>query len=179
MIINVSEGEAASEGAEPRRRLTQAEAKERTRQQLLAAAARVFAQKGFAGASLEEIAEAAGYSTGAVYYNFAGKEELFLELIRGGWPRQIKRRTEAVTRVFAEAAESGGDPFDALSAFVAGPAGRVLAGVIVEPKQVGMALFGPYLLGVEMASMLLLAGLVGAYHLGRRPRPEEQEGGGT
>lgn len=129
MIINVSEGEAASEGpvpegTEPRRRLTQAEAKERTRQQLLAAAASVFAQKGFAGASLEEIAEAAGYSTGAVYYNFAGKEELFLELIRSGWSRQIKRRTEAVTRVFAEAAESGGDPFDALSAFVAGPAGR-------------------------------------------------------
>ena len=38
----------------------------------------------------------------------------------------------------------------------------------VGPKQVGMALFGPYLLGVEIASMLLLAGLVGAYHLGRK-----------
>ena len=35
-------------------------------------------------------------------------------------------------------------------------------------KQVGTALFGPYLLGVELASLLLLAGLVGAYHLGRR-----------
>ena len=39
---------------------------------------------------------------------------------------------------------------------------------IVGPKQVGAALFGPYLLGVELASMLLLAGLVGAHHLGRR-----------
>ena len=38
----------------------------------------------------------------------------------------------------------------------------------IDPKQVGLALFGPYLLGVELASMLLLAGLVGAYHLGRR-----------
>ncbi len=38
----------------------------------------------------------------------------------------------------------------------------------VTPKQVGMALFGPYLLGVELASMLLLAGLVGAYHVGQR-----------
>ncbi len=38
-----------------------------------------------------------------------------------------------------------------------------------DPKTVGTALFGPYLLGVEMASMLLLVGLVGAYHLGRRP----------
>lgn len=120
----MSEGEAAPEGARPRRRLKQAEAKERTRQELVAAAARVFARKGFAGASLEEIAEAAGYSTGAVYYNFAGKEELFLELIRSGWSRQIERRTEAVTRVFAEAAAHGGDPFDALSAFLAGRAGQ-------------------------------------------------------
>ncbi len=38
----------------------------------------------------------------------------------------------------------------------------------VEPKEVGIALFGPYLIGVELASMLLLAGLVGAYHLGFR-----------
>lgn len=119
-IANVDEGEPAPDEARPRRRLTQAEAKQRTRQQLVAAAARVFARKGFAGASLEEIAEAAGYSTGAVYYNFANKEELFLELIRSGWSRQIERRTEAVTRVFAEAAASGGDPFNALSAFVTG-----------------------------------------------------------
>ncbi|HKA00249.1 MAG TPA: NADH-quinone oxidoreductase subunit J [Candidatus Solibacter sp.] len=34
------------------------------------------------------------------------------------------------------------------------------------PKAVGIALFGPYMIGVELASMLLLAGLVGAYHLG-------------
>jgi len=37
----------------------------------------------------------------------------------------------------------------------------------IAPKQVGIALLGPYVLGVELASMLLLAGLVGAYHLGR------------
>lgn len=41
------------------------------------------------------------------------------------------------------------------------------SGRIVEPEQVGLALFGPYLLGVELASMLLLAGLLGAYHLGQ------------
>jgi NADH-quinone oxidoreductase subunit J len=46
------------------------------------------------------------------------------------------------------------------------------------PKEVGYALFGPYLLGVELASMLLLAGLVGAYHLGRLPAPEEETSGG-
>lgn len=38
---------------------------------------------------------------------------------------------------------------------------------VVGPKDVGTMLFGPYLLAVELASMLLLSGLVGAYHLGR------------
>jgi NADH-quinone oxidoreductase subunit J len=45
---------------------------------------------------------------------------------------------------------------------------EVISGVTVSPKEVGLALFGPYVLAVEIASMLLLAGLVGAYHLGRR-----------
>lgn len=46
--------------------------------------------------------------------------------------------------------------------------GGVVTGIEISPKQVSVALFGTYLLGVELASMLLLAGLVGAYHLGRR-----------
>ncbi len=54
-----------------------------------------------------------------------------------------------------------------LAAFMRG-AGRIPGIFIVGPKQVSVALFGPYLIGVELASMLLLAGLVGAYHLGRR-----------
>jgi NADH-quinone oxidoreductase subunit J len=50
----------------------------------------------------------------------------------------------------------------------------------VGPKEVGIALFGPYLIGVELASMLLLAGLVGAYHLGfRKAKPEIQHGRDT
>jgi len=44
---------------------------------------------------------------------------------------------------------------------------RLYAPSLIGPKQVGIALFGPYVLGVELASMLLLAGLIGAYHLGR------------
>ena len=44
----------------------------------------------------------------------------------------------------------------------------------LEPKQVGIALYGPYLVGVELASMLLLGALVGACHLGR-PVPEKVE----
>jgi NADH-quinone oxidoreductase subunit J len=38
---------------------------------------------------------------------------------------------------------------------------------VISPKAVGVALYGPYLLAVELASMLLLGGLVAAYHLGR------------
>jgi len=45
--------------------------------------------------------------------------------------------------------------------------------VVVGPREVGLALFGPYLLGVELVSLLLLAGLVAAYHLGRRPQRGE------
>ncbi len=49
----------------------------------------------------------------------------------------------------------------------------------LAPKDVAIVLFGPYLLGVELASMLLLAGLVGAYHLGRGRRQDTlSEGGG-
>jgi NADH-quinone oxidoreductase subunit J len=40
----------------------------------------------------------------------------------------------------------------------------------VLPKNVGLSLFGPYLLGVELAAMLLLAGIVGALHLGQRKK---------
>lgn len=50
--------------------------------------------------------------------------------------------------------------------FVYGPA-TAASGRIVPPQVVGAALFGPYLLGVELASMLLLAGLLGAYHFGQ------------
>ena len=43
----------------------------------------------------------------------------------------------------------------------------------VGAKEVGIALFGPYLLGVELASVLLLSGLIGAYHLGRGAMQKE------
>lgn len=48
--------------------------------------------------------------------------------------------------------------------------GEPTSGAIVAPKEVSISLFGPYLIGVQLASLLLLAGLVGAYHVGRRGR---------
>jgi NADH-quinone oxidoreductase subunit J len=50
--------------------------------------------------------------------------------------------------------------------------GQTTSASPLDPKAIGVALFGPYLLGVELASLLLLAGMVGAYHLGRRYREE-------
>jgi NADH-quinone oxidoreductase subunit J len=56
-----------------------------------------------------------------------------------------------------------------------------LATGAVEPKEVALVLFGPYLICVELASIVLLAGLVGAYHLGFRKveKPEIQYGRNT
>jgi AcrR family transcriptional regulator len=51
------------------------------RERLLASAARVFAARGYAGASLEDIARDAGVTKGAVYWNFDSKEDLFLALL--------------------------------------------------------------------------------------------------
>jgi AcrR family transcriptional regulator len=59
------------------RRLSRAESRARTVERLVETAAEVFRQKGFAQASVAEIAEAAGYTKGAVYANFPSKEALF------------------------------------------------------------------------------------------------------
>ncbi|HJZ40556.1 MAG TPA: NADH-quinone oxidoreductase subunit J [Bacteroidales bacterium] len=47
---------------------------------------------------------------------------------------------------------------------------HAISGRIIPPKQVGISLFSTYLLGAEIAGMLLLAGIVGAYHLGRQKK---------
>jgi AcrR family transcriptional regulator len=72
-----------------------------TRRELLDAAARVFARRGFHGASVEQVSEEAGFSTGALYSNFAGKEDLFLAL----WEERIERRRRELREVIAR---SGG-----------------------------------------------------------------------
>jgi len=61
-------------------RLTRDERRAQTRERLLDAAAEVFNRLGYHGASLEAVAEAAGYTKGAVYSNFASKAELFVAL---------------------------------------------------------------------------------------------------
>jgi AcrR family transcriptional regulator len=60
---------------------TRRDSQARTRADLIAAAREVFLARGFHAATLEEIAERAGYTKGAVYSNFAGKDDLFLALL--------------------------------------------------------------------------------------------------
>lgn len=58
-------------------KLTPERRRQQTRNVLIEAATEVFARRGFDGASLEEIAETAGFTRGAIYKNFDGKEDLF------------------------------------------------------------------------------------------------------
>ncbi len=62
-------------------RRTREERRAETRERLLDAAAKVFNRLGYHGASLEAVAEAAGFTKGAVYSNFATKQDLFLALL--------------------------------------------------------------------------------------------------
>lgn len=65
-----------------RARLTRVEQREETRRRVLEAAGRVFARRGYEAASLEEIAEDAGFSRGAVYSNFRDKDDLFVAFLQ-------------------------------------------------------------------------------------------------
>ena len=66
----------------PRKRLTREESQAQTRATLIAVGRRHFLRYGLGGAVAEKIAEDAGYSRGALYSNFDGKEELFLAVIQ-------------------------------------------------------------------------------------------------
>ena len=81
-----------------RKRKTQTERREETRELVLAAAAGVFARRGFHATSLDAVAEEAGFSRGAVYYNFADKEELFLELL----DRRCAERARDLRELFSD-----------------------------------------------------------------------------
>jgi AcrR family transcriptional regulator len=81
-------------------RLTREQSKDQTRLRLLDAAQAIFMKKGFVAASVEDIAEAAGYTRGAFYSNFRGKPELFLELLR----RDHETKQAGLQSIFEEGA---------------------------------------------------------------------------
>lgn len=78
------------------KRLSRDERKAETRETLLEAAGRVFARRGYHAASVDEVAEEAGYSTGALYSNFDGKEDLFLAVLQRHIERQVRELSETV-----------------------------------------------------------------------------------
>jgi AcrR family transcriptional regulator len=91
-------GSAAPAPSSARGRLTREQSKANTRERLLAAARSAFAESGFHGASVEEIATRAGFSTGALYSNFDGKEDLFLVLME----REIEEHAREISAAVAE-----------------------------------------------------------------------------
>jgi AcrR family transcriptional regulator len=81
--MTASDRPTAKADEEPprRRRLSRSEAQAITRRRVLEAAAEVFGEKGFRAASLSDVADRAGHTIGAVYSNFASKDELFRALM--------------------------------------------------------------------------------------------------
>jgi TetR/AcrR family transcriptional regulator, transcriptional repressor of aconitase len=75
--------------ARPRKRLTREESRAQTRAKLIAVGRKHFLRYGLGGAVTEKIAEDAGYSRGALYANFDGKEELFVAVIREEQTRHL------------------------------------------------------------------------------------------
>lgn len=84
-------------------RLTRAQSQARTRADLLEIATTLFLRDGYAATSLEKVAEAAGYTRGAVYSNFRNKDELCLAVLDG---IRAQRMTEVVQLL------GGGDDVD-------------------------------------------------------------------
>jgi AcrR family transcriptional regulator len=76
--------------------MTRREKQQRTRKSLLNAAARLFCQRGLEGASIDEVAQAAGYTKGAFYANFKSKEELFLVMLDERFSRELDRLDRAL-----------------------------------------------------------------------------------
>ena len=80
-------------------RLTRAESREQTRNALIKSARAVFARLGYSRATLDLIAEDAGYTKGAVYSNFESKEALFLELLALMLKGSIEQLDMLITRL--------------------------------------------------------------------------------
>jgi AcrR family transcriptional regulator len=77
--------------------LTRDRRREMTRRHLLDAAAVVFAREGFRGASLDDVAATAGFTKGAVYSNFKGKDDLFLAVFEDRYASEQREMQQVLT----------------------------------------------------------------------------------
>lgn len=80
------------------RRSRREERKAETRAELIASAIRVFARRGFNAGALEQVAQEAGYSTGAIYWHFRNKEELFL----AAFEAYASTRVQELSEIYAQ-----------------------------------------------------------------------------
>jgi AcrR family transcriptional regulator len=78
----------------PRKRMTRAERAAHTRKLLMAAASKICAKHGLERASIDQVAEEAGFTKGAFYANFRSKEELFLAMLDERFAEQLKKFDE-------------------------------------------------------------------------------------
>ena len=77
--------------------MTRAERQQRTRDELVDAAERLFSRQGFHATSIDAVAAEAGFTKGAVYSNFASKEDLFFAV----YERRVDRRVEEMETALA------------------------------------------------------------------------------
>jgi AcrR family transcriptional regulator len=89
-----------------RTRPTRLQKREANRQRILAAARAVFGARGYHAATIEDIADEAGLSNGAIYYNFGSKEDLFLTLLDD----RLEERLEHLRATLGAAADPAADP---------------------------------------------------------------------
>lgn len=85
------------------KRLTREERRRLTREQVLSSAREVFEERGYAGSSIEEIAERAGFTRKVVYSNFSGKADLLLEIV----DRQMQIHVEWVESSIGQGMSEG------------------------------------------------------------------------
>jgi AcrR family transcriptional regulator len=122
--------------APARRDGRRAEARGTARARLLDAAESVFGAKGYRGASVDEIVRAAGVTKGALYWNFASKEELFFAL----FDERVDRRVRGFFPLM-ETAAGPDDPTPAVS--------RGLAQVVDEERNLFLLMHEYWALAVR------------------------------
>ena len=96
--------------------LSRAERQANTRTELVKAAERLFSEQGFQATSLDAVADEAGYTKGAVYSNFASKEDVFFAVYEG----RVERYLKAVNRTVAQS----DDAVEGVLRVIAGAAAR-------------------------------------------------------
>jgi AcrR family transcriptional regulator len=106
-------------------RLTREESQALTRERILQAAGDVVARDGYDGASVDRIADAAGYSKGAFYSNFSSKEDVLNSLLSTHAPRDVVDLTEAL-----EGLEKPDEIIDAVARWSDGRAAELKWGII-------------------------------------------------